>query len=76
MHFEIISEIGDIETMAVGTAIHDLARLRRQYGRGRWKKRKGIAWVRLANGRIRLAELHWYEHGIGKKKIKRKRYLD
>jgi hypothetical protein len=26
---------------------------------------------------IRLAELHWYEaHGIGKKEVKRKRYLD
>ena len=49
----------------------------RRYGRGRWRKLKGIAQVRLGSGRIRLAELHWYEaHGIGKKDIKRKRYLD
>jgi hypothetical protein len=77
MSFEIISEVTDIEVIAVGNSIHDLARLRKQYGRGRWRKLKGIARVRLRSGRIRLAELHWYEaHGIGKKEIKRKRYLD
>ena len=75
--FEIISEITDIETIAVSGAIRDLSRLRKQYGPGRWRKRKGIAMIRLANGRIRRAELHWYEaHGIGKKEIKRKHYLD
>jgi hypothetical protein len=77
MHFEIISEITDIEPIALGSSIRDLARLRKQYGSGRWRKLKGIALVRLANGRIRRAELHWYEaHGIGKKEIKRKRYVD
>jgi hypothetical protein len=77
MSFEIISEITDIEVIAVGSSIDDLARLRKQYGRGRWRKLKGIARVRLRSGRIRLAELHWYEaHGIGKKEMKRKRYLD
>ena len=54
-----------------------MPRLRRLYGRGRWRKMKGVARVRLQNGDVRLAELHWYEaHGIGKKEIKRKRYLD
>jgi hypothetical protein len=77
MPFEIIGEITELEIIAVGSAIRDLARLRRQYGEGRWRKLKGMARVRLASGRIRLAELHWYEaHGIGKKEIKRKRYLD
>ena len=77
MNFEIISDITQIESIAVGTAIRDLARLRRVYGAGRWRKLKGIARIRLANGRIRVAELHWYEaHGIGKKEIKRKRYMD
>jgi len=77
MNFEIISEITQIEPIAVGTTIRDLARLRRVYGVGRWRKLKGIATIRLANGRIRVAELHWYEvHGIGKKEIKRKRYVD
>ena len=34
---------------------------------------KGVARIRLKAGRIRLAELHWYEaHGIGKKEFKRK----
>jgi hypothetical protein len=77
MHFEIISDITDIEPIAVGSAIREVARLRKQYGRGRWRKLKGIARIRLANGRIRRAELHWYEaHGIGKREIKRKRYMD
>jgi hypothetical protein len=77
MHFDIIGEITDIETIAVGSKIRDVKRLRKQYGRGRWRKLKGIARIRLRSGRVRLAELHWYEaHGIGKKEIKRKRYLD
>ena len=77
MSFEIISEIYDIETIAVSSSIRDLSRLRRLYGRGRWRKMKGIATVQLKSGRIRIAELHWYEaHGIGRREIKRKRYLD
>jgi hypothetical protein len=77
MHFEIIGDITDIEPIVVGSAIREVARLRKQYGRGRWRKLKGMALIRLANGRIRRAELHWYEaHGIGKREIKRKRYMD
>ena len=77
MDFEIVGEITVIETIAAGRGIRDLRRLRRSYGKGRWRKMKGIARIRLMTGRIRLAELHWYEaHGIGKKEIKRKRYLD
>ncbi|MDH3598861.1 MAG: hypothetical protein OEU26_04375 [Candidatus Tectomicrobia bacterium] len=77
MNFEMIGNITDVEPIAVGSAIRDLARLRRVYGAGRWRKLKGIARIRLSNGRIRLAELHGYEaHGIGRKEIKRKRYVD
>ncbi len=77
MNFEIISEITDIETIATSGKIRDVARLRRMYGKGRWRKLKGVAKVRLRSGRIRLAELHWYEaHGIGKREMRRKRYLD
>lgn len=77
MHFEIIGTINSIETIAVGTSIRDIKRLRKQYGSGRWRKMKGVAKIRLRTGRIRIAELHWYEaHGIGKKEFKRKRYLD
>ncbi len=76
MYFEIIGEITDIETIAIGSAIREIARLRQQFGSGRWRKLKGVATVRFANGRIRQVELHWYEaHGIGKRKIKIKRYL-
>ena len=73
MDFEIVSEITDIEAIAQGTGIHDRVRLRKQYGRGRWRKLKGVASVRLLSGKIRLAEIHWYEaHGLGKKEIKLK----
>lgn len=75
--FRIIGELTDIEVIAVGRAIRELARLRKTYGPGRWRKLKGNAVIRLADVRMRLAELHWYEaHGIGKREIKRKRYLD
>ncbi len=75
--FEIISEISDIEIIAAGREIRELGRLRKQYGSGRWRKLKGTALIRLPRGQVRRAELHWYEaHGIGKKEIKRKRYLD
>jgi len=75
--FSIIGDISEIETFAVGRRIRELARLRKQYGPGRWRKRKGIAQVRLADGAICLAEIHWYEaSGIGKKEYKIKRYLE
>ena len=77
MPFEIIGEITGIETFATGSAIRELARLRKFYGRGRWRKRKGVARVRLPDGAMRLAELHWYEaHGIGRREFKIKRYID
>ena len=77
MYFEIIGEITEIETIAVGSAIRDLALLRQQFDPGRWRKLKGVAQVRLQNGRIRRVEVHWYEaHGVGKRKLKIKRYLD
>ena len=75
--FEIISEITNEEIIAIGNSIRDLERLREQYGDGRWRKMKGIAMIRLPNGHVRKAELHWYEaHGIGRKEYKRKCYLD
>jgi len=75
--FEIIGEIADIETIAIGHKIREIIRLKKVYGPGRWRKLKGIAIIRLANGQTRRAELHWYEaHGIGRKEFKRKRYLD
>ncbi|MEO1636700.1 MAG: hypothetical protein AAFS04_16650 [Cyanobacteria bacterium J06631_9] len=71
MDFEIVSKIEDVEVIAAGTGIRNRAKLRRKYGRGRWRKLKGIAQVQLSNGNIRLAEIHWYEaHGIGKKEFK------
>ena len=77
MNFDIIDDINLIETIAKGSEIRELDRLKKMYGHGNWRKMKGTARVRLSSGRIRLAELHWYEaHGIGKKEIKRKRYLE
>jgi hypothetical protein len=76
MRFEILGEISQIETFATGSAIREIARLRRIYGRARWRKRKGIAKVRLADGSVHLAELHWYEaSGIRRKEFKIKNLL-
>jgi hypothetical protein len=75
MYFEIIGQITNSETIAIDGSIREIERLRKQFGAGRWRKRKGVATVRLIDGRIRKVELHWYEaHGIGKKKMKIKRY--
>lgn len=75
--FEIISDITDEEVIAIGNSIRDLPRLRKLYGDGRWRKMKGIALIQLSNGRVRKAEIHWYEaRGIGRKEFKRKSYLD
>jgi hypothetical protein len=77
MYFEICSEVTDVETFAIGTSIRELPRLRKVYGKGRWRKRKGLADVKLANGTIRKPELHWHEASdIGKKEFKIKRFVD
>lgn len=73
MDFEIVGEITQIQTIARGSSVRHRARLRRQYGRGRWRKLKGMAYVRLIDGSVRLAEIHWYEaHGIGRREFKLK----
>ena len=75
--FEIVGEIANPETIAAGSSIREVARLRKLYGRGRWRKCKGIGRVRLEDGEVRLAEVHWYEaHGIGRREFKIKRYID
>jgi hypothetical protein len=77
MNFEIIGKIIEIETIAVGSSIRILPVLQRRFGKGRWRKLKGIAQVRLSDGTIRLSEVHWFEaHGIGKRFMRIKRYLD
>ena len=77
MTFEIIGEIDAIENIAAGASVKVRSLLRKMYGRGRWRKRKGIGTVRLPNGNIRRVELHWYEaHGIGRRDLKIKSYLD
>ena len=76
MYFTVVGEIAHVETFAVGSGIRELGRLRKRYGRGRWRKRKGIARIRLADGSEHLAELHWYEaSGIGKRELKIKTIL-
>jgi len=76
MNFEILGEISNIETFATGSGIREIARLRRVYGRGRWRKRKGIARVCLGDGSVHLAEVHWYEAAaIGRKEFKIKYLL-
>ncbi len=77
MNFEIIGDTSEIETIAVGNKIRILKLLRKRYGKGRWRKLKGVATVRLFDGTIRLAEVHWFEaHRVGKKKMRIKRFVD
>ena len=76
LDFEILSDITDIETIATGSSIREVPRLRRIYGAGRWRKLKGIATVRLSDGTVCEAEIHWYEaHGLGRQEFKIKRVL-
>ena len=75
--FELVGEISGIETITVGRGVRDRRRLDRLYGKGRWRKMKGVGRIRLLDGWVLLAELHWYEaHGIGRKELKAKRYLE
>jgi hypothetical protein len=77
MDIEIIGEIDRIEIIAIGSSIREFERLRKIYGEGRWRKLKGIATIRLPDGLMCQAEVHWYEaHGVGKREIKIKRILD
>ncbi len=77
MHYQIVGPIRDVETIAEGRGIRELSRLNRDYGKGRWRKLKGVATVVLKDGSVRNAEMHWYQaHGIGKRAMKLKRYLD
>ena len=74
--FEILNEIRDIESISTGRGVHIRRYLERAYGRGRWRKMKGVATVRLVSGIICTAEIHWFEaHGIGRKDFKIKRML-
>ena len=76
MDFEVVGTIANIEVIAIGRSIRELSRLRRVYGTGRWRKLKGLATVRLTDGMLYRAELHWYEaHGVGKHEMKIKQFL-
>lgn len=76
MKYEILGEITLVETIAQGNGIRDLHLLRTQHGLGNWRKRKGVAMLRLPDGSTAKAELHWYEaHGIGRVKVKIKEWL-
>jgi hypothetical protein len=77
LDFEIVGHVQEARTIAIGSAIRDVRRLRRVYGPSRWRKRKGIARLRMPDGTIRRAEIHWYEaRGLGRKEIKIKRWVE
>jgi hypothetical protein len=77
MDFEVLGTIVDVELIAARSNVRIRSGLRRVYGIGQWRKLKGKATVRLPNGSLRMVELHWYQpHGIGKRDMKIKRYLD
>lgn len=63
----MISDLDAVEAIASGREIQSLKLLNRRFGRGRWRKMKGLAKVELETGEIVRAELHWYEaHGRGR----------
>lgn len=71
MKFEIVGEISQIETIAAANSIRVLHLLNKRYGKGRWRKKKGVTTVKLNDGSFRLAEIHWYEaRGIGRRDLK------
>ena len=75
--FEILSDVVDIEQIAVNLSIRERRRLQARFGGRRWRKLKGTALVRFPNGEVRRAEIHWYEaHGVGRRKMKVKHLLD
>lgn len=77
MNVEIVGDIEQVETIAVGRGVKIRALLQKAHGKGRWRKMKGVATVRLPNRRLRRVELHWYEaHGIGRRDFKIKTFLD
>jgi hypothetical protein len=77
MAVDIIGVIADTQVIAAGRGIRELGRLQKSYGKGRWRKLKGVARVRLEDGSMTRAEVHWYEAaGIGKRETKIKRFLD
>jgi hypothetical protein len=77
MYFEIVGEITNIEVIARGRGIRDIARIRKKYGPGNWRKLKGVTTVRMEDGTVHVAEIHWYEaHGLGRRKFKIKQVLD
>ena len=70
---EILCKVDSVEVIAVGRSIRTLNFLQKRFGRGRWRKMKGVATIRDHNGAVLRNEIHWYEaHGIGRVLIKRK----
>jgi hypothetical protein len=77
MRFEILEEFRNVEVIATGPSLRMRARLRAAFGPGRWRKLKGTTTVRLRDGTTWRAEVHWYEaHGVGRRKMKIKRFLE
>jgi hypothetical protein len=77
MDFELVGDVTEIETIAVSLSIRERDALKKRYGGRRWRKLKGEGLVRLLSGKVRKAEVHWYEaHGVGRRKMKIKRFLD
>jgi hypothetical protein len=76
MQFEVLSNVTDVEIIATGRRIRQVERLIELFGKGRWRKMKGRAFIRVASGLVRYAEIHWYEaQGIGRRNLKFKRYI-
>jgi hypothetical protein len=77
VEYRLLEEPSQVEIVARGRAIHELGLLRRRFGGRNWRKLKGVATVELPSGRVRRAEVHWYEcHGVGRRMMKVKKLLE
>jgi hypothetical protein len=75
--FQLLSDVGDNEPIAVNLSVRERKNLKSRFGGRRWRKLKGVALVRFPNGEVRRAEVHWHEaHGVGRRKMKVKRVWD
>jgi hypothetical protein len=75
--FRLRSEITNVRVIAVGRTIRDLAKVKKAYGKGRWRKLKGTALVELDTGEVLQAELTLVRgHGIGRRDMKVKQVLN
>ena len=77
MDFELVGDLTNVQTIAVNLWMPSTTGSRADMVVSGGADFKGVGYVRLVNGHVRLAEVHWYEaHGVGRRKMKIKQFFD